>query len=122
MIDPSRRASATRWPERPATEPQLARARPPRHGARLPAAGLDQRPRAHAKILAKVTFRDGTPVLPAGDYGPVQLMLSSELTLARPGSLDASLLAQHPTAPTSPGRCCSSRTATTSPAPPGSST
>lgn len=51
---------------------------------------------SYSKALDKVTFKSGTPVLPAGDYGPVTTMLSTELTLARSGALDADLLAQHP--------------------------
>ena len=51
---------------------------------------------AYSKAIDKVTFQGGTPVLPAGSYGPVATMLSTELTLARSGALDADLLAQHP--------------------------
>ncbi|MDA8047978.1 MAG: cytochrome b N-terminal domain-containing protein [Actinomycetota bacterium] len=50
----------------------------------------------YANALPKVSFVHGNPVLPAGDYGPVPEMLSTELTLARSGALDADLLAQHP--------------------------
>ena len=46
--------------------------------------------------VQKVTFQAGTPVLPPGDYGPVPAMLTTELTLARSGALDADLLAQRP--------------------------
>ncbi|MGH3149169.1 MAG: cytochrome b N-terminal domain-containing protein [Streptosporangiaceae bacterium] len=43
---------------------------------------------------AKVKFVNSNPVLPAGDYGPVPIMLGSELTLARSGAIDTDLLAQ----------------------------
>ncbi|MGH3205080.1 MAG: cytochrome b N-terminal domain-containing protein, partial [Streptosporangiaceae bacterium] len=43
---------------------------------------------------AKVTFANGDPVLPAGNYGPVPVMLATELTLARSGAIDTDLLAQ----------------------------
>ena len=51
---------------------------------------------AYADSISKVTFTGGTPVLPPGDYGPVPTMLSSELTLARSGAVDADLLAERP--------------------------
>jgi hypothetical protein len=43
-----------------------------------------------------VTFKGGTPVLPPGNYGPVAILLSTELTQARSGALDTDLLAQRP--------------------------
>lgn len=51
---------------------------------------------AYLKAVDKVVFKSGRPVLPAAEDGPVPLMLSTELTLARSGALDADLLAQHP--------------------------
>ena len=42
----------------------------------------------------KVKFVNGVPVLPAGDYGPVPVMLASALNLARSGAIDTDLLAQ----------------------------
>ncbi len=51
---------------------------------------------AYSNALAKVSFSSGNPVLPAGHYGPVPLMLSRELSLARSGALDTDLLAQQP--------------------------
>ncbi|HEX6395520.1 MAG TPA: cytochrome b N-terminal domain-containing protein [Acidimicrobiales bacterium] len=51
---------------------------------------------SYAKAVTKVTFDNGNPVVPPGDYGPVPMMLSTELTLARSGALDADLLAQRP--------------------------
>lgn len=51
---------------------------------------------AYAKAVTKVTFDNGNPVVPPGDYGPVPIMLTTELNLARSGALDADLLAQHP--------------------------
>jgi hypothetical protein len=47
----------------------------------------------YANALPKVTFQSGTPVLPPGDYGPVSTMMTSELTLARSGAIDADLIA-----------------------------
>ena len=54
---------------------------------------------------------------------PCRLMLATELTLARSGAIDAALVApSRSTAPTSPSRCCSSRTAPTTPTRPPPST
>jgi cell wall-associated NlpC family hydrolase len=50
---------------------------------------------AYLKAVAKVTFRHGTPVVPAASDGPVPAMLATELTLARSGAIDADLLANH---------------------------
>ena len=44
--------------------------------------------------LAKVKFVGGLPVVPPGVYGPVPVMLATELTLARSGAVDTDLLAQ----------------------------
>jgi hypothetical protein len=55
--------------------------------------GWDQ---AYLKALDHITFHSGTPVLPAANDGPVPMLVSTELTLARSGALDADLLAQHP--------------------------
>jgi prepilin signal peptidase PulO-like enzyme (type II secretory pathway) len=49
----------------------------------------------YQKALTHVTFRNGNPVVPIGNYGPVPLMVSTELTLARSGALDADLIAGH---------------------------
>jgi hypothetical protein len=49
---------------------------------------------AYARAVTKVKFVNGSPVLPAAADGPVPVMLASELTLARSGMLDASLIAQ----------------------------
>jgi hypothetical protein len=43
--------------------------------------------------LQKVTFQNGIPVLPPGDYGPVSTMMTSELRLADSGAIDADLIA-----------------------------
>ena len=59
-------------------------------------------------------FVNGNPVVPAANDGPVPVMLATELTLARSGAIDTDLLAQRQFyGTTSPSRCCSSRTATT---------
>jgi hypothetical protein len=51
---------------------------------------------AYANAVTKVTFVNGTPVVPGRSDGPVPVMLASELTLARSGAIDADLLAQQP--------------------------
>ena len=77
------------------TDPALAErsapttARRRRHNARR----WDQ---AYLKAVDHVTFRSGTPVVPAANDGPVPMLVSTELTLARSGALDADLLAQQP--------------------------
>jgi Cytochrome b(N-terminal)/b6/petB len=48
---------------------------------------------AYLDAVTKVTFHDGTPVIPPGDYGPVATMMNSALELARSGALDTDLLA-----------------------------
>lgn len=52
--------------------------------------------KAYEDAVAKVTFTEGTPVLPKADDGPVPVLIATELTLARSGALDADLLAQQP--------------------------
>ncbi len=47
---------------------------------------------AYSNALNKLTFSGGAPVLPAADDGPVPEMMAAELTLARSGALDTSLL------------------------------
>jgi Cytochrome b(N-terminal)/b6/petB len=51
---------------------------------------------AYSKAVTHVTFANGSPVVPAAADGPVPVMLSTELTVARSGGLDADLLAQRP--------------------------
>ncbi|HWN60357.1 MAG TPA: hypothetical protein VNO25_06775, partial [Streptosporangiaceae bacterium] len=51
---------------------------------------------SYLNALTKVTFVNGTPVLPAGNYGPVPAMLATELTLARSGAIDADLSGAQP--------------------------
>ena len=55
--------------------------------------GWDQ---AYLNALGKVTFKAGEPVLPVAADGPVPVLLSSELSIARAGGLDSDLLAQQP--------------------------
>jgi hypothetical protein len=50
---------------------------------------------AYLKAVTKVTFRQGTPVVPAAADGPVPVMLATETSLARSGAIDADLLANH---------------------------
>jgi len=51
---------------------------------------------AYASAVLKVKFVNGSPVVPAGPYGPVAAMMANELLMARSGALDADLLAQQP--------------------------
>jgi quinol-cytochrome oxidoreductase complex cytochrome b subunit len=51
---------------------------------------------AYLKAVDHVSFRAGNPLVPIAADGPVPLLLSTELTLARSGALDADLLAQQP--------------------------
>jgi hypothetical protein len=51
----------------------------------------------YGNAVTKVTFGgDGTPVVPSADDGPVPVLLSTELSLARSGALDNALGAQQP--------------------------
>jgi hypothetical protein len=76
-----------------ATNPSLGRALHDYRAAtaNTRSAWLDE----YQKALTHVTFHNGTPVVPPGNYGPVPLMISTELTLARSGALDADLIAGH---------------------------
>jgi len=47
----------------------------------------------YGNALTKVTFSNGTPVVPAANDGPVPAMLATELSLAQSGAIDADLLA-----------------------------
>jgi hypothetical protein len=51
---------------------------------------------AYLEAVQHVGFRAGTPVVPEAPDGPVPVLVSTELTLARSGALDADLLAQQP--------------------------
>jgi hypothetical protein len=51
---------------------------------------------AYLTAVTHVTFRSGTPAVPAANDGPVPMLIATELTMARSGALDADLLAQHP--------------------------
>jgi Cytochrome b(N-terminal)/b6/petB len=51
---------------------------------------------AYAAAETKVTFSNGSPVVPKAGDGPVPAMMAAELTLARSGALDADLLAEQP--------------------------
>jgi hypothetical protein len=50
----------------------------------------------YGNAVTKVTFVNGTPVVPQGNYGPVPAMLATELTLARSGAIDAALSGTQP--------------------------
>ncbi len=51
---------------------------------------------AYGNAVAKVKFAGGVPVVPAAADGPVPVMLANELTMARSGALDASLISKEP--------------------------
>ncbi len=51
---------------------------------------------AYVNAVTKVKFVNGAPVVPAAADGPVPVMLANELTMARSGALDASMLAKQP--------------------------
>ena len=76
------------------TDPPLAAAL-----ATYNAASADQQTKwatNYLNAMTKVKFVNGTPVLPAGNYGPVPAMLATELTLARSGAIDAALSGAQP--------------------------
>jgi Cytochrome b(N-terminal)/b6/petB len=76
------------------TDPALAAAL-----AQYNAASASQQVKWATNYLAavtKVTFSNGTPVVPAANDGPVPVMLATELSLARSGAIDADLSAQQP--------------------------
>jgi hypothetical protein len=78
------------------TDPTLARALADYRGAT--AAARARWDGAYLRAVTKVRFQNGAPFLPltARAAGPVPTLLSSELTLARSGALDADLIAQQP--------------------------
>ena len=49
---------------------------------------------AYATAVTKVKFANDIPVLPAAADGPVPVMLANEMSMARDGALDASMLAK----------------------------
>jgi hypothetical protein len=51
---------------------------------------------AYLTAVMHVTFHAGAPAVPAANDGPVPMLISTELTLARSGAIDADLLAQRP--------------------------
>ena len=76
------------------TDPQLAVAL-----AIYNAASADQQTKwatSYLNAMTKVKFVNGTPALPAGNYGPVPVMLANELTMARSGAIDADLSGAQP--------------------------
>jgi hypothetical protein len=50
---------------------------------------------AYLKVVAHIRFANGRPSVPSAADGPVPMLVSSELTMAQSGALDAALLAQH---------------------------
>ncbi len=76
------------------TDPALAAAL-----ATYNAASADQQTKwatNYGNAMTKVKFVNGTPVLPAGNYGPVPALLGTELTLARSGAIDGDLSGSQP--------------------------
>ena len=51
---------------------------------------------AYGNAVTKVTFANGSPVVPAANDGPVPALMAGELSLARSGALDTDLLSQQP--------------------------
>ena len=51
---------------------------------------------AYGTAVTKVKFTGGTPVVPPAADGPVPVLLANELTMARSGALDASLISREP--------------------------
>ena len=51
---------------------------------------------AYATAVTKVKFVNEAPVVPAAADGPVPVLLANELTMARSGALDASLISKEP--------------------------
>jgi hypothetical protein len=51
---------------------------------------------AYTNALTSVKFSNGVPEVPRANDGPVPLLMSTELSLAQSGGLDADLVAQHP--------------------------
>lgn len=52
--------------------------------------------KAYLSAVTKVRFRNNQPLLPKAKYGPVAVLIATELNLARSGAIDADLLAQQP--------------------------
>jgi hypothetical protein len=50
----------------------------------------------YANVVPKVKFAGGSPVVPPAADGPVPVMMSSLLTMARSGGIDSALLAEQP--------------------------
>ncbi len=50
---------------------------------------------AYAKAVTKISFRDGTVMVPSASDGPIPTLVATEFTLARSGALDADLIANH---------------------------
>jgi len=76
------------------TDPQLAAALSQYNAAS--AAQQNTWATNYGNAVTKVTFTNGTPVVPAASDGPVPVMMATELTLARSGALDGDLSAQQP--------------------------
>lgn len=51
---------------------------------------------AYSTAVQKVVFRNGKPIVPEGQYGPVAVLVSNELSMARSGAIGADLLSQTP--------------------------
>jgi len=51
---------------------------------------------SYASAVTKVKFADGSPVVPPAADGPVPIMMSNLLTMARSGGIDSALIAEQP--------------------------
>ena len=76
------------------TNPQVAAALATYRAA--PAAQQLKWANAYASAVTKVKFVNGSPVVPAAADGPIPVLLANELTMARSGALDASLISKEP--------------------------
>ncbi|MDR0343209.1 MAG: cytochrome b N-terminal domain-containing protein [Nocardiopsaceae bacterium] len=75
-------------------DPRLAAALAIYRGA--PAAQQARWAAAYGRAVTKVRFARGVPVVPPARDGPVPVMMTAELAMARSGGLDADLLAARP--------------------------
>jgi len=50
----------------------------------------------YLNVVTKVNFMLARQSVPKANDGPVPMLISTELTMARSGAIDADLLAQHP--------------------------
>jgi hypothetical protein len=94
-IDPAQTFVLAPLAKNASTDPQLAAALAAYNHASAPQ--QNKWATNYGTAVQKVTFAaDGTPKVPAADDGPVPVLMSTELALARSGALDGALSAQQP--------------------------